>query len=180
MYMKKVCILMVTLLALAATCMGQSAPTNQPDSPHIKPPTATATPASTPAPGAASSEAKGGLDATLIAQEKEVWEAMKKKDLQGFAGYLAEDMIYVTKTGVHTKAETVKGIADGPMPELTLDDWKVTMIDNDAAIVTYRMNIKAVACGPAATSERNSTVWAKRNGKWLVVFHQDTMADSGQ
>jgi hypothetical protein len=81
---------------------------------------------------------------------------------------------------VHTKAETVKGIADGPMPELTLDDWKVTMIDNDAAIVTYRMNTKAVACGPAASSERNSTVWAKRNGKWLVVFHQDTMADSGQ
>ncbi|HEV2914747.1 MAG TPA: nuclear transport factor 2 family protein [Pyrinomonadaceae bacterium] len=180
--MKKVCIMLFAVLALSATCLGQAAPTNQPDSPRIKPPTASPTPA--PAPGSVSSSSSSStsssLEETLIAREKAVWEAIKKKDLATFGGYLAEDMVYVNKDGVHSKADTVKGIEASPMPELTLDDWKVTIIDKDVALVTYRVNSKAVACGPEATSERNSTIWAERGGKWLAVFHQDTLAEPGK
>jgi hypothetical protein len=177
-HMKKVCILLLVSLALAATCLGQSAPTNQPDSPRIKPPTASPTPA--PAPAIANNSATNSPQDAFIAREKEVWEAIRKKNMPVFAGYLAEDMLYVSKDGLHSKADTVKGIEATTIPEFTLDDWKVTMIDKDVALVTYRMSTKAVACGPEAVSERNSTIWAERGGKWLVVFHQDTTAEAGK
>jgi uncharacterized protein (TIGR02246 family) len=176
MKMMKACIPVLAVLALASTGLGQSAPTNQPDSPRIKPPTATSAPVS------GSASAANSLEQTLIAKEKEVWEAIKKKDLQRFAGFLAEDQVYISNDGVHSKAETVKSVADASTPEFKLDDWKVMMIGKDAAIVTYRMTAIPPACGPetAAPVARNATVWAKRGGKWLAVFHQDTTVGGGK
>lgn len=170
--MRKVCVLLIAMFALAATSLGQSAPTGQPNSGRIKPPTATS--------AGGSSAAANSLEDMLIAREKEVWELIKKKNAQGFAAYLTEDMIYVTNDGVHTKAETVKGIAEAGPSEAMLSDWKVMMIDKDAAIVTYTIKSgPVVACGPEPVTQRGSTVWVKRGGKWLAVFHQDTPAKSG-
>jgi hypothetical protein len=171
--MRKVCVLLFASLVLCATALGQnaSAPPSQPDAARIKPPTATATG------GSAASD--NPLGAMLIAREQEVWEQIKKKNAQGFATYLAEDQIYVTKDGVHSKAETVKGIAEAGPPVVTFSDWKVMMIDKDAAIVTYTTKVGAVvACGPEPVTQRESTVWVKRGGKWLALFHQDTPAAS--
>src|SRR4051812_12457452 len=152
MKMRKVCILLFASLALGASALGQSAPTSQPGSAGIKPPTATATGGST--------AADNPLEAMLIAREKEAWEQIKKKNGQGFASYLAEDQIYVTKDGVHSKAETVKGVTEAGPSEIAFSDWKVMMIDKDAAIVTYTTKSgPVVACGPEPVTQRESTVW---------------------
>lgn len=177
--MRKICVLLFTSLALAATALGQAAsppkaapPPSQPDSPRIKPPTATST--------GGSVTSDNPLEAMLIAREKEVWEQIKKKNGQVFATYLAEDLIYVTRDGVHSKAETIKGIMEAGPQEVMLSDWKVVMIDKDAAIVTYTTKFgAAVACGPAPVPARETTVWVKRGGKWLAIFHQDTPTGSG-
>jgi hypothetical protein len=170
--MKNFCVLLVVLLALGATALGQSAPPDQPGAARIKPPTATATGGST--------AADNPLEAMLIAREKEAWDQIKKKNAQGFASYLAEDQLYVTKDGVHSKADTVKGVTEAGPSEITFSDWKVLMVDKDAAIVTYTTKSgAAVACGPEPMTQHESTVWVKRGGKWLAVFHQDTPAASG-
>src|SRR4051812_31655821 len=124
--MRKICVLLFASLVLATTALGQntSAPPSQPGAARIKPPTAT------PTGGAATSD--NPLEAMLIAREKEVWDQIKKKNGQGFAGYLAEDQIYVTKDGVHSKAETVKSVADTGPSEVAFSEWKVVMIDKDA------------------------------------------------
>ncbi|HEX8774781.1 MAG TPA: nuclear transport factor 2 family protein [Pyrinomonadaceae bacterium] len=171
--MRKVSLLLFALLGLATVCMGQSAPASappsQPDSARIKPPTATSG-------SGAPAKAKSSVEDMLIAREKEVWELIKKKDIQGFATYLADDQVYVTNDGVHTKAETVKSVAAGNLSELALDEWKVLMLDKDAALVTYRVTAKGMVNGQEVSGvTRESTLWAKRGGKWLAVFHQDTM-----
>jgi hypothetical protein len=173
--MRKISLLLFATLGLASVCMGQSAPpsasapTNQPDSARIKPPTAASG-------SGASTNAKSALTEMLISREKEVWELIKKKDIQGFSTYLADDQLYVTNDGVHTKAETVKSVGAGNLSELTVDEWKVLTIDKDAALVTYRVTAKGMVNGQEASSvTRESTLWAKRGGKWLAVFHQDTM-----
>jgi uncharacterized protein (TIGR02246 family) len=178
--MMKVCILLMATLALASTCMGQAAPTNQPNAPRIKPPTESAPPrggASTRSPSVNNS-----LEEALITREKEVWDAIRKKDMQRFASFLAEDQLYVSDEGVRSKAESVKALGEATIPDIKLDDWKVLMIDKDAAIVTYRATATPPACGPEMASpvSRNTTVWAKRGGKWLAVFHQDTTVASGK
>jgi hypothetical protein len=179
MKMKRACILLLVTLGLATTvCLGQSAPTNQPDAPRIKPPTA-----AREAPPSPASAPPARLEDELIAREKEVWEAIKKKDQARFASYLAEDQLYVSNDGVFTKAEAVKQLSAATMPpDIRLGDWKVLMIDKDAAIVTYTATAVTPACGPATAGgvQRNTTVWAKRSGKWLAILHQDTNAASGK
>lgn len=165
--MKRAFILLLATLGLASACLGQAAPTNQPDSPHIKPPTAAKTPAA---------KTPNSLEQTLIAKEEEVWEKIRGKDMQGFSSLLAEDFVYVTDDGIHSKAASVKRLAEATVPDFSLDDWKVVKIDKDAAIVTYKAMAVPTAAGLVM---RNASVWAKRGGKWLVVFHQDTVAASG-
>src|SRR4051812_39703390 len=47
---------------------------------------------------------------TIIAREKEIWEAIKAKNPDGFAAMLADDFVYVSEDGVYDKAGTVDGI----------------------------------------------------------------------
>jgi hypothetical protein len=170
--MRKVSLLLFVTLALATVCLGQAAPTNQPDSPRIKPPTATTG-------SSASNSGKSSTADMLIAREKEVWELIKKKDVQGFSAYLADDQLYVSTDGVQTKAETGKGIAEGSLSELALDEWKVLMINKDTALVTYKATAKGMVNGQDSSGvSRESTVWARRGGKWLAVFHQTSAMQS--
>lgn len=186
--MRKLFILLFAALASATVCLGQSAPTNQPDAPRIKPPTASAPtnqpdsarikPPTAASGNMASNESENSIEATLIAREKEVWEFIKKKDVQGFSSALADDQLYVNGDGVHTKAETVKSVAEGTLSDYSLDEWKVLMIDKDTALVTYKVTVKGTVNGQEVSSvTRESTVWARRGGKWLGVFHQDTTAN---
>jgi hypothetical protein len=52
------------------------------------------------------------------------------------------------------------------------------MIDKDSAIITYKANVKGSYKGKEFPPNPTyvSSVWAKRNGKWMVVYHQETMA----
>jgi hypothetical protein len=185
--MRKLFILLFAGLASATVCLGQSTPTNQPDSPHIKPPTAAAPtnqpdsarikPPTDASGNTASNRGKNSVEDMLIAREKEVWEWIRKKDMQSFSSALADDQLYVTGDGVLTKAETVKSVAEGTLSDFSLDEWKVIMLDKDMALLTYKVTTKGTVNGQEILSvTRESTIWAKRGGKWVAVFHQDTMA----
>ncbi|MGA9998460.1 MAG: nuclear transport factor 2 family protein [Pyrinomonadaceae bacterium] len=123
--------------------------------------------------------AKGSLEQTLIAEERALWEAWKNKDAKPYEQWLAEDSVYVHSTGVDGKASEIKGIAD-PTCEVksyALDNFKVTMLDKDAALLTFHAT-QDFACGGKAgpTAVQASSIYVKRNGKWLNWFHQETPA----
>ena len=107
------------------------------------------------------------------ANEKLVWDAIKSKNSEAFASFLAPDSIEVEPDGVYDKAASVKSISMFDGSKAVLSDWKTVRIDNDAALVTYMVKMPA----PIGT-ERHSTIWAIRNGKWLALFHQGTPASS--
>lgn len=113
-------------------------------------------------------------DADLIAKEKQVWDALKRKDYDAFARFLAEDQVEVEPTGVYDKAGTVSGVKQIDFGDVTLSDFKVVRLSKDAAVVTYLVKGDAPALG--AEGGRHSTVWVNRGGKWLAVFHQGTPA----
>jgi hypothetical protein len=106
-----------------------------------------------------------------IAREKQVWDALKKKDYDRFASYLAEDQIEVFGWGVNDKAGSAKGVQQADLSSAVPSDFKTIKIDDNASIVTYM--IKGSGSIPPSGS-RGSTVWVKRDGKWLAVYHQDT------
>jgi len=128
-------------------------------------------PAGSPAKAATSSAAKiadAGPDAT--ANEKLVWDALKSKNYDAFAAFLAPDSVEVEADGVYNKAGSVKGVSSGDFSKAELSEWKPVKFDNDASLVTYMVKLP----GMKPDQERHSTIWVNRNGKWLALFHQGT------
>jgi hypothetical protein len=131
-------------------------------------PEAKASPAASPA---AAAHAAEPVSDDPIAREKQVWDAIKKKDYDRFASFLADDQIEVFAWGVNDKAGSVEGIKHANLSSGVLSDFKTLKINDDAVITMYMIK----GGGDISPSgERASTLWAKRDGKWLAVYHQDT------
>lgn len=147
-----------------------------------RPATATPSPAETskPASGAANVNTataaatpnSGGAADNTIAREKQLWDALKRKDWDTFAAGLAEDQIEVQPTGVHDKARTLAAVRTVDFSKITVSDFKEKKFDADAALVTY--TIKGTGPDGKPFEERAGSIWANRGGKWLAVFHHGT------
>ena len=113
----------------------------------------------------------------IIAKEKEIWDKIKTKNPDGFGSMLADDFIYISNDGVYDKAGTVNGIKQIDATDISFSDWKVSMLDKDAAVVTYTVNMKGTSGGQPIppTPVRASSAWVNRGGAWVGVYHQDTL-----
>jgi hypothetical protein len=129
-------------------------------------PTASKSPKSAASPGAKMADA--GPDP--VANEKLVWDALKSKNYDAFAAYLAPDSMEIEADGVFDKSGSVKGVQMFDASKAELSDWKTVKFDNDASLVTYI--VKTPGMNP--DQARHSTIWASRDGKWLALFHQGT------
>lgn len=130
-------------------------------------------------PGGASA-GKASIEAALAAKEKELWEAWKNKKTAPFEKYLSADAVMVSDTGVETKTELLKDIAAMPceIKGYELSDFKVTMIDANSAILTFKATQDYTCHGVAGPSPiYGSSVYVKRGGQWLNIFHQETPAN---
>lgn len=104
-----------------------------------------------------------------IASEKAVWERLKAKDYDGFASFLAPEAIEVEPTGVYDKAGSVKGVSQFDFTDVQLTDFKSVRFDANTELVTYQVKLPG-----SAPAELHSTIWTRRDGKWLAIFHQGT------
>src|SRR5687767_4873313 len=92
----------------------------------------------------------------VIACEKETWRLIQQKDFAGFASYLAEDVYDIFPDGEErTKSELLQFLRGAELKEYRLGNFRVTMLNEEAAIVTYEVDARAVIEGNAV-SMRNS------------------------
>src|ERR1700682_2008919 len=75
-------------------------------------------------------------EADAIAKEKAIWQTVKNKDYDGFAGMLDSSSLEVTADGVLEKSGSVSMVKDFEPTEITFSDWKFLSIDKDAFVVT--------------------------------------------
>ena len=125
----------------------------------------TASPAASPAAPTSATEA-----------EKAVWEAIKAKNADAFAGYLLPDAYEVEPEGVMDKATSVKMITGFDASKYVLADFKETKLDADASLVTYKVT------GPdrgKTVTMYHSTIWTNHGGQYKAAFHQGTLAAKG-
>jgi hypothetical protein len=135
---------------------------------HQECPIAKAPPAQSAAKAAAS---PAGTPATTgpdpIANDKIVWDFFKTRNYDAFAAVLATDFIEVEPTGVYDKAASVKSVAEFDASKAVLSDWKMVKLDEDAAVDTYVVKMP----GMPGNGERHSSIWTRRDGKWIAVLH---------
>jgi hypothetical protein len=118
---------------------------------------------------------KDGRDSaadTLIHCENETWRRIKQKDLNGFASYLAEDFYDIFPDGKErTKSELLKFLSEADLKDYRLSNFRVTMLNEDAAVATYHVDAHASIQGNEISMKNSVTSgWAKRGNKWLNVF----------
>jgi len=117
---------------------------------------------------------------TLIANERAVMDAFAKGNRATVEKYLTRDGFGVDPMmGRMTNAETLKMFdqmaKDMKITSWTISDEKVLWADPNTAIVNYTWTGKGTYQGqPIPSPTFASTVWTKRGGNWVALFHQET------
>ena len=117
------------------------------------------------------------LKEALVAQDKHIYDAIAKGDANAFSGLLTDDSIVVVGSGVMTKADQMKMFTEnntGRLESITFADEQAYSPAANTAILTYNSKRDVVdSTGKHTTyAFRESTVFVKKNGKWLSAFHQ--------
>lgn len=127
---------------------------------------------------ASASKGMSSVEETIISMEKRAWEAVKARDAKAFSGLFATEGLLADDGGFTTQPAFLQTLNDLIITDYTLSDVKVMMIDKDAALITYKADAKGSYKGQPFPPNPTyvSTVWSKRGGKWMAVYHQETMA----
>lgn len=119
----------------------------------------------------------------LLDQERRFWNAMKDKDAEA-AGQMTDDgCIIVGAQGVSAiDRKTMAKLTEEGQWELErfrVDDEtaQVRFINDDVAIVAYKVNERVAVDGETLNLEANdSSVWVRRDGQWLCAMHTESIA----
>lgn len=156
----------VLVIAFASFCFAQPQPAASPSpSPKPKP-----------------RISKAQLLKQLSAMETKLWEGWKNKDGKPFKTFLSADSVMVGGGGVSNKADAIKEITSTgcDVKSFTLSDWKLTMIDSNAVLLTYKAVTDGTCGGAAVPTMWASSVWVKRGARWLAFAHQESPVMPGQ
>ncbi|PYS72608.1 MAG: hypothetical protein DMF73_07905 [Acidobacteria bacterium] len=119
-----------------------------------------ATPSPSPAAKPKPRMSKAALMKKLSANENALWNAWKNKDAKPFNMWLAVDSVMVGE--------------QGEVKSFSLSDWKLTMVNADAAFLTYKGSADGTCGGQAIPTVWASSLWVNRKGKWQAFSHQET------
>jgi len=119
---------------------------------------------------------------TLLEVEKRFWDAMRTKDA-GTAAQLTDDgCIIVGAQGVSAVDPKTMGTltSEGTwqLQQFSFDDrtTQVHFVNDDVAIVAYRVNERVVVDGKTLPVEANdSSVWVRRGGEWRCALHTESL-----
>ena len=119
---------------------------------------------------------KAALLKKLSANETRLWEAWKNKDAKPFQSLLASDGVMIGEEGIGAKADIVKMIGASPcdVKSFTLSDWKLSMVDADAAVITYKGVADGTCSGQPIPATWSSSLWVNRRGRWVAFSHQES------
>ena len=112
----------------------------------------------------------------IEANERAINAAIQKGDVAAFQGLVAEDAFAMDGAGPMAVSEFVKMFAQVKLASFSIDQPKVMFLNDTAAVLTYRFTAKGSMMGqPMPSPVLASTVYAQRGGKWVAVFHQETI-----
>ncbi|WP_109126110.1 DUF4440 domain-containing protein [Dyella sp. C11] len=108
------------------------------------------------------------LETLLHQQEVRANEAVLRR-------LIAEDFFEFGVSGtVWTRDAVIDALRDESFSPRKIEDFRLTLLADDVALVTYRGHRFATPQRPAADSLRSS-IWTLREGQWQMQFHQGTV-----
>lgn len=117
----------------------------------------------------------------LVRLEKRYWLALQDKDPETAVSLSDDPCLVVGAQGVgeidnRAMADMVEG-ADYNLDHFEFDHVTVRPLTDDVAIVAYKVSEELVVDGkPVNLEAYDSSVWIRRNGKWLCSLHTESIA----
>jgi glyoxylase I family protein len=114
------------------------------------------------------------LAAHLFDLETQLHRQDIRADEVALRGLIAEDFFEFGVSGtVWTRDTVIEALRGESFSAREVSDFRLTMLADDVALVTYRGHRFATPERPAADSLRSS-IWRLRDDQWQMQFHQGT------
>ena len=114
----------------------------------------------------------------VLAQEAKVWQALVAGDAGADAALLAPEFLGLYPSGYAGRDDHAAQLQAGPtVAQYAITQARVMALREDLALLSYL----ATYARPGATrSERMwvSSIWERREGRWINLFSQDTPCDA--
>ena len=120
------------------------------------------------------------LDTNIERQLRELEESHLHSDTRSspetMQALLAEEFVEFGSSGrVFDRAAVIATLSNEPGFRSRIDDFVVRVLAPEVAVTTYRLSTWSTSGGQTKVTLRSS-VWVQRVGRWLLVFHQGTLA----
>lgn len=123
------------------------------------------------------SQLAGAKETAVADLEKSAWEAYKNKQGDAFKKLLAKDYCGAYAEGIKNVDAEIADMEKGELREYSFADTKVVFPSPDVAVMTYKVTMQGTSAGKDISGTYNaSSVWVKRDGKWLGALHTEVKA----
>ena len=129
--------------------------------------------------GQAAPADRAAVEKQVTATEQKINDAFAKRDVAGMKANVADDAVAIDPGGVTPVGEFFKQLPtmDVKLTDVRLSDFQYHWVDANNVVLTYTWTGKGTVMGqPIQSPTFGSTLYTKRNGKWLAYFHQETPA----
>jgi hypothetical protein len=119
---------------------------------------------------------RAGMEEAIRLNEQKVSEAIAKGNVAAFKTLVADTAWSLEAAGATSALDFAKNLAQLKIePGWTITDSKIVWSDTNTAVHFYKWTGQGTFQGqPVPPVVWASTVWNKRQGKWVAVFHQVT------
>jgi len=119
----------------------------------------------------------GSLEEMIVAQETSIIESVKKGDTEAFKAIVDVNGTVVDSQGIRKIGDVIPELfgPDIKFSEYTLNEPQVRTVDKNTAIIHYKSKVTVTVKGKSYTgSNYETTIFVRRVGKWVAVFHQSS------
>jgi uncharacterized protein (TIGR02246 family) len=115
------------------------------------------------------------LKQQVLAAERQGLDALKAGDLDRFANLTADDAVFVDAQGSASKEQVMKNVTSFKLTDYSIDNVKFVAVSNDAGLISYKISEQGSSHGRDFNAQAYvSSLWTRRDGKWLCRFTQET------
>jgi hypothetical protein len=118
------------------------------------------------------------LETQLYALEKQLLDPEVRRSPERMGALLAEEFVEFASSGVAYDKPRIlevlqdEALADDPVSR-SIAHFEVIALGPDVALTRYRL-MRQRSTHDKPTQSLRSSLWAKRDGRWQVTFHQGT------
>lgn len=117
------------------------------------------------------------IEKTIVANENKVVDAISKQDKAGFTALMGPGSIAGGDDGFMTVAQFVPMMDQIKLTNAKISDSKFVWAGSSTVVHYYvETGVGSFQGQPMKSPTYSSTVWTKKDGNWVAVFHQESAA----